>query len=543
MEPVHSPRSTEFCCSFPQAKNIAFALTIIAALSTLLLGVLAYCNVDPFGGIGTMGTQALIYGGAGLFVLALALKTIDYLYHRIPQKDLDEDILFHQQPLKSVYETFLERRALLSYVPSLPLITMVAPENFSTFDEVKKEYKLPICQYGSKLEIDYFTRTSIPTLLKTILKGMEHPDQLPLVFEYLSTQIAAFNHLISTKNSKAQISEETILSPLRKELESVCNTWRRLLEINQHPSLDPKGLTLLHTCSDELTNPLFYAGYSSIQKQLQNLVLAIVCKPTPDALDGKLVEQTLKNFSTKLGKESLPSLTTLEIDLHSFFTQLVTDVEAPFHLGSEGSAPLTLEDAQRLLEYLDAEPKRVNQTIHQFIQEHQCLGWTPQDNLDDFIIDFSELERLVGTWGSISRLVTVELPIDGKIRLLQLIAKNLPLREAEIWNAYGEIKEGMGRTLLPLTLGGFFLNYKFWLDNDDDLKRRDNINDALREIAHKLGADGSLQFLEIIPDPSDDALIQQALQAEENEKFRKSQQTNQDYLTALALSQQLNGNW
>lgn len=65
------------CVSKTVCKNLAFALILIAAAGAVVVGVLAYYKIAFFGGMGTIGTQACLYGGSALAAVTIVAKAID----------------------------------------------------------------------------------------------------------------------------------------------------------------------------------------------------------------------------------------------------------------------------------------------------------------------------------------------------------------------------------------------------------------------------------------------------------------------------------
>lgn len=264
----------------PRTKNIAFAITIIVALSALLVGVLGYYNFDPFGGIGTIGSQVLMYGGAALLLLSVALKIIDHYCRRASQVAEPEETTPTSQ----------------TDIPT-PSIVTEAPKTFPFLDEIKLLLQPP--QVIKESDIEGLKREP-QFLLQGILNGshiqcngigIEHPSQLPPVFAYLKERIQQLNSQLEDK-----VSEEI---PGQKELEGVCTIWSQLLIICKDPSLTPQNLDQLKACGEKLPDtPEFYKNFTQIHKQLQNLVSAIFSKPTEED-----IAEVVELFHGKLGKE------------------------------------------------------------------------------------------------------------------------------------------------------------------------------------------------------------------------------------------------
>lgn len=275
-------RYKEFYAIQPRTKTIAFAIAIILALSALLVGILAHCNFDPFGGIGTIGSKVSMYGGTTLLFLAFTLKMIDNYCCRTQEEEEPK------KPTPSQTEP----------LSTLPVVTE-APKSFPFLDDIRLQLELP--KVLSLSDKEFFKREP-SLLLKGILNGsyqnlrgtgIEHPTQLPPVFEYISKRIQHLNSQIDEK-----ISEEI---PDQKILEEVCTIWSQLLGIYKDPTLNLINLAQLKECAEKLPhNPKFYKDFIQVHIQLQNLISAILSKSIDENV---VLAEVSELFTRKLEKE------------------------------------------------------------------------------------------------------------------------------------------------------------------------------------------------------------------------------------------------
>ena len=449
--------------------------------------------------------------GAAVIVTAVPPKPI-------PLKKVRSDVGVPKIPLYPPLEALKRKRGKeIAYTPIMPLMEatpLAKPEQFLYLEEGVKNNLLPAAvKIDAVREKKVFLQGTCELLRQIVngkcqilseatnekYSGIEHPCQLEAVFNFIDMRIKAFNESLVDVHKFADQDIAAFFEQFG-ELKEIAEIWNRLWELAQGPYLAENEVLVLQECGEKLPDctSTFYSDYPAITTRLRELVGGILSKliliKAPPAslvaLGMNLSDKLDVNFTLHTPQSVANN------HAHIFFEQLTQNTLQLFQTSKKNNGleepKFIVAHIYQIFSYIVEEIKFLNEAAIEIMVNRFGLAFEgPIPYIFSYQV-FEDIQPLLWSWREMEKMLFGEKGIDEKIESLEKIAATLPEKDADAWEKYSRIKDGMDATLTPLALC-YFSNYSFDQVNDDiekynaDKKRKERIDRAFELMAKKLG--------------------------------------------------------
>ncbi len=490
--PPIQPPETQSCFSPPSKKtfqNLTFAVALIVALGSVLVGVLGLYKIDIFAGIGTHVSQGLAFGGGALTATSIIAYIITCACRETPE----------EPPVPVQVPGSNPNQQPPNSPPEIPLEPSTRPDALAPQPEAVDPAPIP------KLEscIESPAQPSLTWQPLIDLKNSRAQSCLCLP----PKQCAVLEHVQASfpASTRPLMPQQQFV---KKMQELYCNLLKgkcKLVIDNQEKTFTRKGAPPLDIISQA-------QAFVSAQIEAYNTLLP-ANKPKIQCED---FFQGCTNAEQDLQPEAIRKLHKM-----AFESSLTSELGILF----EGE-----DDGGLELRHLNDIKNYIKQQVDQFNKYNE-----EKIDPEDIHKRFTYLEGQLNLWKQMQVITCFSDKIDRKILALTKFNDALPEPDDCAWAHFPLFKTLMNKDFV-LMHTGFFSDHQFFVGKigakEEDLVRKAQVESLMREIARKLGT--IAPDIDVELDTSKDA--DQARREQEVWNVQEAQRLTDETILNLSLA-------